>query len=130
MDLDPALFVSDLQDTNKKLIIFAYYILTTQLHHYTQTKFRKKSQNSRILGFFLLFLLDDEMVPKNLRILRIRNTALKTVSWTPMKKEEQDLDSQSSGTKPDLYQNVTGKWEEAQGKRIEVVGGWYLRVKN
>ncbi len=32
MDPDPAIFVSDLQDVNKKIIFFAYYFLKVHLH--------------------------------------------------------------------------------------------------
>ncbi len=52
---DPALFVSDIQDANKKyffLIVFAYYFLKLHLHHSVKMKSRKKkSQNSRYKGF-------------------------------------------------------------------------------
>jgi hypothetical protein len=41
-DPDPALFVSDLQDANKKLFFFfkffAYYFLKVHLHHFSKIK--------------------------------------------------------------------------------------------
>jgi hypothetical protein len=58
-DPDPAIFIIDLQDANKKLI---YYFLKEHLHHYSKIKVKKKSQNSRNQGFFLLFLLDDRRI--------------------------------------------------------------------
>jgi hypothetical protein len=33
-DPDPAIFLLDLQDVNKKLTFFAYYSLKVQLHHF------------------------------------------------------------------------------------------------
>jgi hypothetical protein len=55
MDPDPAIFVIDLQDANKKLIfttIFsAYCFLKVHLHHFSQ----KESQNSRNQGFSYYF---------------------------------------------------------------------------
>jgi hypothetical protein len=55
MDPDPAIFVIDLQDANKKIIIKsfpAYYLLKVDLHHIS-----KKSQNSRNQGFSCYFCL-------------------------------------------------------------------------
>jgi hypothetical protein len=40
-DPDPAIFVTDLQDVNKKLILksfFAYYFLKVHLHHFQRQK--------------------------------------------------------------------------------------------
>jgi hypothetical protein len=34
-DPDPAIFVTDLQDANKKLIFSAYYFLKVHLHHFS-----------------------------------------------------------------------------------------------
>jgi hypothetical protein len=47
-DLDPAIFVSDLQDVNKNF--FAYYFLKIHLHH-----FSKKPQKSRNQCFSYYF---------------------------------------------------------------------------
>jgi hypothetical protein len=43
MDPDPAIFVIDLQDANKKLIVIkilgtAYFFLTVHLHHFSKIK--------------------------------------------------------------------------------------------
>jgi hypothetical protein len=60
LDQDPAIFVIDLQDANKKLIKknSAYYFLKEQLHQSSKIKkSQKKSQNSRIQGFSYFFLL-------------------------------------------------------------------------
>jgi hypothetical protein len=47
MDPDPAIFVIDLQDTNKKLIFFsAYHFLKVHLHNFSKIKSKKKTQNS------------------------------------------------------------------------------------
>jgi hypothetical protein len=47
----PAIFVIDLQDSNKKLffslIFSAYYFLKVHLHHYSKKKFITNSKNSR-----------------------------------------------------------------------------------
>jgi len=34
-DPDPAIFATDLQDANKKLIFSAYYFLKVHLHHFS-----------------------------------------------------------------------------------------------
>jgi hypothetical protein len=56
-DPDPAIFVIDLQEANKKPIFVksfsAYYFLKLHLHHFLKIKVQKKSQNSRNQGFFL-----------------------------------------------------------------------------
>jgi hypothetical protein len=49
--MDPALFVSDLQDANKK-------VMKVDLHH-SSNEVKKKSQNSRNQRFFFFFLLVD-----------------------------------------------------------------------
>jgi hypothetical protein len=45
-DLDPAIFVIDLQDANKKLIFkksfSVYYFLKAYLHHFSKTKSQKE----------------------------------------------------------------------------------------
>jgi hypothetical protein len=45
MDPDPAIFVSDLQDVNKKsffVSFFAYYFLKGHLHHFSKIKRNKE----------------------------------------------------------------------------------------
>jgi hypothetical protein len=46
MDPDPAFFVNDLQDANKKLIkketFSAYYFLKDHLHHFSKIKSKKE----------------------------------------------------------------------------------------
>ncbi len=41
-DLDPAVFVSDLQDVNIFSQFFAYYFLKVHLHHFSKIKSPKK----------------------------------------------------------------------------------------
>jgi hypothetical protein len=41
-DPDPATFVIDLQDANKKLIFSAYYFLNVHLHHLSKIKSPKE----------------------------------------------------------------------------------------
>jgi hypothetical protein len=52
-DPDPAIFVIDLQEANKKLIFFtffsAYFFLKVHSHHFSQIKSQKEAQNSMIL---------------------------------------------------------------------------------
>jgi hypothetical protein len=62
LDLDPALFDSDLQDANKKnnifpLSFYAYSLLKVNLHHSSKKKVKKKPQNSRNQGFSSYFWL-------------------------------------------------------------------------
>jgi hypothetical protein len=57
---DPAIFVIDLQDGNKKVFFSAYYFLKVHLlvHHFSifqRSKVMKKSQNSRSRGFSYYF---------------------------------------------------------------------------
>ncbi len=57
-DPDPAIFVTDLQDVNKKLIkksFFADYFLKVHLRHSSKIKSKKKSQNSRNQCFSCYF---------------------------------------------------------------------------
>jgi hypothetical protein len=61
VDPDPAIFVIDLQDANKKLIyniIFsAYYFLKVYLHHFSKIKSQKEPQISRNQGFSYYFCM-------------------------------------------------------------------------
>jgi hypothetical protein len=45
-DTDPNIFVTELQDANKNLILFkkyfAYYFLKVQLHHFSKIKSQKE----------------------------------------------------------------------------------------
>jgi hypothetical protein len=93
MDLDPAIFVIDLQHASKKLIfntVFSsYYFLKVYLHHFSKRKSQKESQNRRNQGFSYYFCMMIEgsgsipltsgagsWRPKNMwiRWIRIRNT--------------------------------------------------------
>jgi hypothetical protein len=60
-DLDPAIFVIDLQDASKKLIfntVFsAYYFLKVHLYHFSKIKSQKESQNSRNQGISYYFCM-------------------------------------------------------------------------
>jgi hypothetical protein len=62
-DQDPVIFVSDLQDVDKKLIFspsfFAYYFLKVHLHHFSKIKSHEEVTKQKESTFFLLFLLDD-----------------------------------------------------------------------
>jgi hypothetical protein len=55
MDPDPAIFVIDLQDASKKLILTQFFLLIkflkVHLHHFSKIKSQKKSQNRRNQGF-------------------------------------------------------------------------------
>jgi hypothetical protein len=92
MDPDPAIFVIDLQDANKKLIFYfifsAYYFLKVHLHLFSKIKSQKESQNSRNKSFsyyFCMMIEGSGSIPltnrsgsgrlKNMWI-RIRNTGL------------------------------------------------------
>jgi hypothetical protein len=60
-DLDPSIFVIDLQDANTKLffktIFSAYYFLKVHLHHFSKIKSQKESQNSGNQGFSYFFCM-------------------------------------------------------------------------
>jgi hypothetical protein len=95
MDPDPAIFVIDLQDANKKTTVgFSdFYFLQVHLHHFSKIKSRKSNKTAGIKVFLFFFLLDDRSIqfrihtsngsasrsrrPKNIRIwrIRIRNTS-------------------------------------------------------
>jgi hypothetical protein len=98
MDLDPAIFVIDLQDANKKINFFnifsAYYFLNVHLHNFSKKKVKKSHKIVGIKVFFYYFCMMIEgsgsgsrpipltdgsgsgsRRPKNMWI-RIRNTAL------------------------------------------------------
>ena len=49
-------------------ICFACYFLKVHLHYFSKTKSQKESQNSRIQGFFILFLPDDRRIQIQSRI--------------------------------------------------------------
>jgi hypothetical protein len=62
MDPDPAIFVIDLHDANKKLFFYfifsAYYFLKLHfLHLFAKIKSQKESQNSRNQGFSYYFCM-------------------------------------------------------------------------
>jgi hypothetical protein len=59
-DLDPAIFVIDLQGANKKIILKqgfpAYYFLTVHLHHFSKIKSPiGRSHNSMNQSFLSIF---------------------------------------------------------------------------
>jgi hypothetical protein len=60
-DLDPSIFIIDLQDGNQKLIskkgFSAYYILKVLLHHFLKIKSQKEVTNSKNQGFSYYFCL-------------------------------------------------------------------------
>jgi hypothetical protein len=60
-ETDPAIFVINLRDANKKLTLkksFSYYFLKVHLHHFPKMKSPKEVRNSRYQGSDY-FLLDD-----------------------------------------------------------------------
>ncbi len=62
-DPDPTIFVIDLQNVNKKLIlkkISAYYFLKVHLHNFSKIKSQKESQNSSNQGFSYYFCMMTE----------------------------------------------------------------------
>jgi hypothetical protein len=57
-DPDPAIFVIDLQDANKKLPVIkksfsAYYFLKVHLHHFSKIKSKKRSHKTVGINVFL-----------------------------------------------------------------------------
>jgi hypothetical protein len=66
MDPDPAIFVIGLQDASKKLIFntifsaFYRYFLKVHLHHFSQIKSQKESQNRRNQGLSYYFCMKIE----------------------------------------------------------------------
>ncbi len=64
-DPDPAIYVIDLQDFNKKLIfkkafLLITYFLKVHLQHFSKIKVKKKSQNRRNEGISYYFFLVTE----------------------------------------------------------------------
>jgi hypothetical protein len=61
MDPDPAIFVTDLQDADKKLVLIfilsAFYFLKVYLHHFLKIKSQNESRNSRNQGFSNFFCM-------------------------------------------------------------------------
>jgi hypothetical protein len=86
MDPDPAIYVIDLQDSNKKLVYKKAFLLfegTFAIHHFSKIKSPKEVTNCRNQGFSYYFYLMIEGSgsetgagsPKNMWIrIRIRNT--------------------------------------------------------
>ncbi len=81
VDPDPSIFITDLQDVNKKLIKNYFYFLKVHSHNFSKMKSQKKSQNSTYKSrFFLLFLLNDRRIRIRIQTsdewirIRIRNT--------------------------------------------------------
>jgi len=56
-DPDPALFVTDLQEANKKLSFSAYYFLKVHLHYFSKIKSPKEERSRKTVGIkvFLTF---------------------------------------------------------------------------
>jgi hypothetical protein len=85
-DPDPYIFITDLQDANKKLIFkekfFCILLCEGIFHHFLKVKSQKEVAKQQKSRFFLLFLLNarrirngsGSMKPKNTWI-RIRNIA-------------------------------------------------------
>jgi hypothetical protein len=65
-DPDPAIYVIDLQDANKKLIFLkqfsVYYFLKSHIHHFSKIKSSKEVSKQQEERFFLLFLLADRRI--------------------------------------------------------------------
>jgi hypothetical protein len=78
--LNPAIFVLNLQDANKKLF-FCLLFFEGTLHHFSRIKVIKKLQNSRIQGF-LLFSLDDRRIRIRIRTSDERNRFQDAQHWT------------------------------------------------
>jgi hypothetical protein len=82
-DPDPAIFVMDLPEANKKLIFLSsfssYYFLKVHLHHFSKTKVQKKSQNSRNQGFSYYFCLMIEVSGSNLFPVQISEWSMDTI---------------------------------------------------
>jgi hypothetical protein len=77
-DPDPALFISDSVDANKKyffpIVFIAYFFFKVHLHHSSKIKSHKEVTKQYKSRSFLLFLLDNgririREVKKNIRIL-------------------------------------------------------------
>ncbi len=78
-DPDPAIFVIDLQDANKKLIFLtsfsAYYFLKVHLHHFSKIKNQKDVTKQYESRFLLLFLLGDRRIRiHNIKTMLIKKT--------------------------------------------------------
>ncbi len=64
-DPDPAIFIIDLQDANKKVFkknLSAFYLLKLHLHHFSKIKSQKEVTKLEKSRFFLLFLFNDRRI--------------------------------------------------------------------
>jgi hypothetical protein len=64
-DLDPAIFVINLQDPNKNFFFksfSAYYFSKVHLHYFSKINGQIEVTNSRNQGFFFLFLLANRRI--------------------------------------------------------------------
>jgi hypothetical protein len=64
-DQDPAIFIIDLQDANKKVTkksFSDYYFLKVHLHNFSKIKSPKGVTKQKELRVSLLFLLDDRRI--------------------------------------------------------------------
>ncbi len=116
-DPDPAFFVTDLQDANKKQFLFKhffclrYYFLKVHLHNFSKIKVQKELQKSRNQGFSYYFCMMTEgpgsgagsgsipltdgagsgsRRPKNMwiRRIRIRSRWIRIRIWNTADREE------------------------------------------
>jgi hypothetical protein len=84
MDPDPAIFVSDLQDVNKKIIylsFFAYYFLKVHLHYFSKTK-SHKTVGINVFLTTIYWLDPDPNVPDEKSRIRIRKSVVRIRSST------------------------------------------------
>ncbi len=97
-DSDPAVFVSELQDVNKKLFFvlsfFAYYFLNT-FTSFFKYKSHKEVTKQKESMFFSLFLLDDRRIRIQIRT-RIRNSD----QWIRMRIREAQKHMDSTDPEP------------------------------
>ncbi len=115
-DPDPAIFVCDIQDGNKKYFRFQSFLLLlfegTVYISFQREKVIMKSQNSRN-QVFLLFFIDDRRIrisangsrsvrPKNIQILRIR---IRNLEKLKSLKQDSGVNESGSETVREAFKN-------------------------
>jgi hypothetical protein len=99
MDPDPAIFIIDLQDANKKLIFLeksfsAYYFLKVHFHHFSKLKSQKEVTRQYKTRFFLLFLHNDR---------RIRIRIHSSDKWIRIQEAQKHVDPESDPIRNTAY---------------------------
>ncbi len=115
---DPGSGSATLQKTNLFEKFFCLLLFEGTLHHFSKINVKKKSQNSRNQGFFLLFLLDDR---RGIRIRsRIRTQTSDLLIRIQEAQKHTDPTDSNSGPDPQhcMYDH---QWPSVHGNFFQAV---------